>query len=774
MSTESDTVTAIVVPNDTTPRAEALHADDPTAPTVGRWYYVQGKSERWLGCVVHIGTNYARLKGVRWSKRVHLDHFWDVCTFEPDPDMVIAGHVGAHQQRVQELMEEVREVTMRLGVGQQAMLTAGSEAQAITLRRNEPMDAYKKALVKAKDKTLPALFEEIKGQHAALEKWMSARLIPLKAQAAGLKPAIKSIEDRIFSVQLYAGLTEEIKQIADGEPAPMTEKIHLFQRRAYMDEECLAFYESGGMDFKSLAAFDRWLVNPKRRDRILPFPRCIIAFQVRRYRKERRANSLADIFRIAEEEKLDRRTFLYMRNGEQMFRLSTEIEFDRELFPDVDERELLTGKLWANVNDLDVDEDTTTFFHGGDPDDTSGNRVATLIPDRRYQGMLEDERAAYAKWRDVDVPAAQQKIDENKKKPEDKQQHFLRLPNEPTRHSENYSLFNRDNIHYDDIANYIQKKIASHNRLVLVLQGILDRSPVMHPHPPWILWNPDSFGQALELIYDSAYALTPGDAPDFEAFRARLNASITTGTVTLGQQRAWNRASGADDEGGYYVPRRDRHERRRWRDEDNHGPGKFARVVKVVRGRAHFQWLKTHTFYREGEQIVNKYGCKIAVPIDKLFNLDAYTPGDFHQFFDDPRTREKYLQWAPMLIEAEEYKAGKREVAPTVEMPPPRQRTPGGSYEYRERKRKLALVGKAVRLKDDTPMKRGGKYKKGSLWRVTSLQRGGVFYIEGINKDGTPSENDDCHDKTDRRGINGMREYSFTVDDSIPPDPEVR
>jgi hypothetical protein len=47
------------------------------------------------------------------------------------------------------------------------------------------------------------------------------------------------------------------------------------------------------------------------------------------------------------------------------------------------------------------------------------------------------------------------------------------------------------------------------------------------------------------------------------------------------------------------------------------------------------------------------------VPVSELFNVDAYQPGDFKQFFADPRTRGQYLVWAPMLIAAEEYQAAR-------------------------------------------------------------------------------------------------------------------
>jgi hypothetical protein len=680
-----------------------------------------------------MGSNYARLKGVRWARRVHQDAFHEICTFEPDPDGIIAGYVGQHQHRTQELMEKVRQVTALLGIGRSPALTAGSEAQALVLRRSEPMNSYQAALVKAKDETLPELFEEIRCEHAALARWMGARLIPLKAQAGELKPVIKAVEDRIFSVQLYAGITEEIVQIADGEPALLTTKIHLFQRRAYMDEECLAAYETGGMEFKDIKAFDKWIAKPKNRDRILPFPRCIIAFQVRRHCKERNPKTWTDLIRFAELEKMDKYTFLYMRNGNRMYRLATEIRFENQLFPDVDEREMLTGKLWASTIKTDED-DYTIGSSSKDDDDISGSHVYVLMSDRQYQGMLEDEQREYEEWKNVKLPEAKRKIAENKKN--SKKDLFLRLPDEPYRKSKGFELFNRDSVFYDDISNYIQKQIAAHNRLVLVLQGILDRSPVMHPHPPWVLWDADSFTQALELVYDLGKALMSGEAPDFAAYRAKCNASIVQGTITIGQQSVWRQPR---DE--YSEYRECCRRGTRYRHIEDQGPGKFAHVARINRkGDCVFQWVRVHQFWKKDGQHERKLSTRLVVSREKLFNVEAYRPGDFHQFFDDPRTREQYLRWAPLLLEAEEYHAGNRQVQPLEEMPEPQHRTPGGSWEYQERKRKLSLVGLSFELAQDCHMQNGKTvYKKGSLWRVQGYYRG-YFRVEGIKKDGTPDD----------------------------------
>jgi hypothetical protein len=51
---------------------------------------------------------------------------------------------------------------------------------------------------------------------------------------------------------------------------------------------------------------------------------------------------------------------------------------------------------------------------------------------------------------------------------------------------------------------------------------------------------------------------------------------------------------------------------------------------------------------------------RMEVPIGEVFNVSAYTPGDYRQFFEDPRTRRDYLQWAPILLAAEEYHAGRK------------------------------------------------------------------------------------------------------------------
>jgi hypothetical protein len=629
--------------------------EDPTAPAVGRWYWVQDrdhngkKLDRWLGCVIHLGSNHAELEGPSgdgsyYTSRVLFSEFKEECEFEPNHQAVIDKNVAARQLEIRQLMGKVQEITAQLSITMgPTKLESKNEAQSLALRDGgESLKNYKKALTKAKEKTLPKLFDEIESANRSIAVWMKANLIPLQAQANALKPLIKTIENRIFHVELYAGLVEEVEQIKDGKPAHITEKIHLFQRRAYMDEECLAEYKVGGMEFKNIRDFDKWMAHPDNFTRLLPMPRCIVAFQVRRLEKEREfPNYRAYVnFIISGEKNLDKLTFLYMRNGEQLFRLRTGIEFGEQLFPDMKET-VLTGQLWAVMN----------------------NGIRKIIDDGEHDQILAEQQKKIDEYERNKAAAIAKGVSEDEM--------WMKVGSEP-HFWEKFVKYSPDSVDYDDINRFIQHQVDHHNRLVVVLQGLIDRSPVMHPHPPWQLWTPDGFEQALQLIYDDTRTFTTGEKPDFEAYRERLNVLLKRGSVTVGQDDYWARVEAQrENERADRSWRRTDHNYEHFRPYGNRGPGDVARVMKFSPTRGcTFNWMRDRigpSFDGWGRKLTDKIPCTITVPVSKLFNVSAYKPGDFKQFFNDPRTRADYIQWAPFLLEAEEYHAGNRKVAPLPE-----------------------------------------------------------------------------------------------------------
>lgn len=733
---------AIVV--DHVRQADVEPGEDPAQPAVGKWYWVKERDadehpdedesedeegeddeeeeppKRWLGCVTHLGSNYVALTGTKGGyTRVHFDVFFTHCTYEPNAEAIVKGEIAKCQQEVMRLMQEARAVTARLCVAPSLSLPGTTDAQSTALALSESVSAkeYEDALVLAKDTTLPEIFDRIRKENETLAQWMTAELIPLKAEAAALKPSIERIEERIFSVELYAGLSERIERILDGEPAPLTEPVHLMQRRCYMDEECLAHYEIGGMEFKNLGEFDRWLARPDNLGRVLPFPRCIVAFRVRRHKKERAWDgSYAEFFRINDLVELDQLTFLYLRNGQQLYRLSTKIEFGGQLFPE------------------QIAEMATTRY-------MRQSHETKFISEARYQGMVEDKAAG--------------KLD-----------HWS-WENDP----ENWELFSPASVYYDDAVETIRKEAEEHNRLVLVLQGILDRSPVFHPHPPWSLWDPASFKQAIALVYDDARALTTGDAPDFEAYRARCNASLSDDSVTVGQYEPWTHKEAKKENerrrNDWRSSSRDRY-LEHFHPHSNPGPGKLAHVASFQKraGTVTYAWTRKRSRdYDDDGDAKGDIRCTFTCEASEVFNVSAYKPGDFKQFFADPRTRADYLQWAPILLTAEEYHAGNRTASNPAPARPKQPSTYEGRQRYALRKQRAAFLGQAVRLTCDIKMKNGKTNKKGSLWRVYAGE-GRLLSVTGILPTGE-------RDNTDGgRGISNLSFYDVEIDPTIPGEPK--
>lgn len=598
---------------------------------VGQWYWVKREDgDPWFACVTSVGSNYAKVESPHGSfLRIHFDNFAEqIERREYDPDKVIKKNIDRHREAVRVLLDEIKQLTARLGLTPIGALPEhGEQEKALVVAHGtKNIKAHKKALIKAKEKTLPDLFKKVREEHEEMATWMKSQLIPMKAETKHLEKSTEVIEDRIFTVELYAGLCEELVLIKKGKPASNDEKVHLFQRRHYMDEECLVDYQAGGMEFKDVGAFDRWLLKNKNRSRILPFPKCMVAFRVRREDKKRDGVSITDFIEMR---KLDEVTFVYIRNGDSYYRMNTEIDFGAELFPDKTRSHILGGALYVNSRGFGSD----------------------VITEQTYNAMQEDQAQLKLEY--------EQKLDEWRKTPKSERKSiFAPYYNKPY---DRYEPLTPDSVYYDDGMQNVGRDARDHNRISVVLQGLLDRSPAFHPHPPWRLWTPEGFTAGIELVYDSSRNLTDGDPPDFKAYRDRLNESIKKGTHTVGQENVWLRVEARKEN-----DRQARDWRVRYKSEykffspyGNEGPGLVAEVTAVGRdGKCKFTWERERLRYKWGSEstITTHFRCSTKF----LLNVDAYEVGDFKIFYADPRTRADYLKWAPLLLAAEDFKAKER------------------------------------------------------------------------------------------------------------------
>lgn len=636
--------------------------------SLGQWVIVadedyHGNPCKHLGCIVEIGSNYANVgypgepgRGYS-STRIHFNEVFERLTFlsPTEAHVEIGNLVNHYREEGGRVMGEIQALTLRLGLSTAGALPnkldGGGTALATMSANQRDIEGYKLALVEAQEKTLPSLYRDLKEANANLARWLLADTLPVQVAAEGNSAHVSEIKDRIFSLTLYAGLAEEVVQVRDGAPAALEDRLHVMQRRHYMDEECLVNYEAGGMSMRDIGEFDSWLAREDNFKRVLPFERTIVAMRVRREVAEREWDgSLMGAHINLQLAQGDKLTFLYIRNGEQLWRLSTDIQFGPMIFPD-----------------KSVYDPTCPMMMN-----RSGSRFEFMSCDEYDQRVAEQNEIAalraawfeenpYRTWKLAKMQPGKSERDCHAEKWnwECSNPHRSQSSLRPSE----WEPFTQDSVYYDDALNVLGDEIKRYNRVATIIQGLFDRSLVLHPHLPVQTWNAEGFNRAIQLVYDGGAVIHGGDMPDFEAYRAKCNASIDVGSFVVGQNDFWQRREAEKEMnrrmGDFRLNGNERSRHlTRYQPYGNPGPNLVARVDEW-RPRARSALFRWEREGRSGwpRQV---HPCSITVPETALFNVSAYTPGDFKRFYADSRTRAQYLKWAPFLLAAEDWHAANR------------------------------------------------------------------------------------------------------------------
>lgn len=177
------------------------------------------------------------------------------------------------------------------------------------------------ALSAARDQVKQAM-EEVDKKRRELEMILD----PLQKQVARLN-------DGISAMNLYMGRDEFIHTLREGVPAPADTTISLRQQVLAMDEESTLFAEKGGMDALDIEDFDRWLLSdPAHLDQILPEQKGVVVLKVRASEKRYEDPWQAMVMSGANAE-----AWWLIRNGENLYRMSTDFEVGVRVVPRADE-----------------------------------------------------------------------------------------------------------------------------------------------------------------------------------------------------------------------------------------------------------------------------------------------------------------------------------------------------------------------------------------------------------------------------------------------------
>jgi len=150
---------------------------------------------------------------------------------------------------------------------------------------------------------------------------------------------ISRINKVIYSLEIYLGVNEDIVQIQKGNNAPADATIFFRQKLLFMDSE-MADPDNDGIDFKSIDKFEDWLLKENDYHKkpnyqvSIPEEKCVVAFRVRERSKTREG---WHSFSKVQAEIWDRKTYIFIRNGTNIYSIWADINIYPRLFPQRDE-----------------------------------------------------------------------------------------------------------------------------------------------------------------------------------------------------------------------------------------------------------------------------------------------------------------------------------------------------------------------------------------------------------------------------------------------------
>jgi len=215
-----------------------------------------------------------------------------------------------------ELNKEIPETTALVKVGGGERL---KQFQLMLESKQEKVEIFKRIIQKKVD-ALQSIHHELMGQ-------------------------LRKVNKVIGILELYLGVKEEIVQIAEGEQASIDEPVAFRQMILFMDEE-VGDPAEGGLDFERIEEFDNWAVD--NYEKLVPEKKCVIVMKPRRYSKDRPG---LNVFQQAFYDACDKKTYILIRNGTNLYRVFSGLYIDPNFFPSKKEMNKLFDIIEGRAKD---------------------------------------------------------------------------------------------------------------------------------------------------------------------------------------------------------------------------------------------------------------------------------------------------------------------------------------------------------------------------------------------------------------------------------------
>lgn len=241
----------------------------------------------------------------------------------PEPEDYSSLSLPALIEKSDELRAEVERMS------QQVATSSSTDIVHVSTTAND----LKVSLAIARS-TLMSKQAELERVAAALKRKMEIEQAKIAGVVGPMRKQIAMLEEGLWSVSLYLGSGEEIVQIADGDPADIDEPISIRQEILAMDEQMMDIWDGEGLDARHVELFDEWLLDPENLALVLPERRGVIVFRPRRAPR-----NYGDTFFQKVMDEANKQSYWLIRNGDRLWRMTTNIQVGLHLVPKDDEFE---------------------------------------------------------------------------------------------------------------------------------------------------------------------------------------------------------------------------------------------------------------------------------------------------------------------------------------------------------------------------------------------------------------------------------------------------
>lgn len=288
---------------------------------------------------------------------------------------------------------------------------------------------------------------------------------------------VEQIQKVIYTIELYLGIKEDIVQIQSGQSS--SEPIYLWQNTLFMDEEVGdPMDDMKGLDFSNISEFDKWLLKYSNfykkynYELLIPQSKGLICLRVRRHDKEyyQGDNSFLSRMHNSDLNKLNKKTYILIRNGTNLYRIWGDISIYPYLFPSKENLQSLRDR-WEELEEM--------IENAGTPQ---------LKGEVDHESLHNDNAKKYIHW-------------------------------------------NGDTSKAEEEKRAINNELFRYKQHFIMLQGLLDRTEVFYPIlEPFSFVSPEAQEKGLvNFVYDDDMRLTDG-RPSFRDWQKEANKTIQAGS----------------------------------------------------------------------------------------------------------------------------------------------------------------------------------------------------------------------------------------------------